>query len=55
MAALLMSFKAWLDGEPEELNADRPSEEEMQQYEVAEKAHQALVSQGSWDGFGVPG
>lgn len=44
MAALLMAFKAWLDGEPEELNTDRPSEEEMHQYELAEKAHQALVS-----------
>lgn len=42
MAALLMAFKAWLDGEPEELNTDRPSEEEMHQYELAEKQHQAL-------------
>lgn len=44
MAALLMSFKAWLDGEPEELNTDRPSEEQMHQYELAEKAHESLVS-----------
>jgi hypothetical protein len=44
MAALRMAFKAWLDGEPEELNSDRPSEEQMHQYEQAEKEHQALVS-----------
>ncbi len=44
MAALLMAFKEWLDGEPEELTTDRPSEEQMLEYEQAEKAHQALVS-----------
>lgn len=44
MAALRMAFKAWLDGEPEEPNTDRPSEEQVHQYEQAEKEHQKLVS-----------
>ena len=46
MAALRMAFTAWLDGEPEELGGDRPTEEQMQQYEQAEREHEALVSYG---------
>lgn len=44
MAALRMAFKTWLDGEPEELATDRPSEEELQQYEEAAQKHEELVS-----------
>ena len=49
MAALRMSFKAWLDAEPEELETDRPSEEMLQEYEQAEKQHQAKVSKAQRD------
>ena len=44
MAAIRMAFKAWLDGEPDELNTEQASEEQMHQYELAEKEHRALVS-----------
>ena len=44
MATIRMAFKAWLDGEPEELESDHPTEEEMKEYERAEKVHAALVS-----------
>ena len=43
MAALRMAFQVWLDGEPEELDSDQQSEEQMLQFEEAEKAHAALV------------
>jgi len=38
-----MAFQVWLDGEPEELDTDQQSEEQMLQFEEAEKAHAALV------------
>jgi hypothetical protein len=39
-----MAFQVWLDGEPEELDSDHPSEEQMYEFEAAEKAHAVLVS-----------
>ncbi len=44
MAALRMAFQVWLDGEPEELDSDHPTEEQMYEFEAAEKAHAVLVS-----------
>lgn len=43
MASLRMAFKLWLDGEPEDLGTDRPSDDQIQQYEQAETEHAALV------------
>lgn len=44
MAALRMAFQDWLEGEPEEPDTDNPSEEQMHQFEEAEKAQEVLVS-----------
>jgi len=44
MAALRMAFQSWLDGEPEEPDTDQPSEDQMAEFEEAEKAHASLVS-----------
>ena len=39
MACLRQAFDDWLDMEPEELESDRPTEEELAEFENAEKAH----------------
>lgn len=41
MACLRQDFDSWLDAEPEELESDRPTEEELAAFEDAEKAHKA--------------
>ena len=51
-------FVDWLDMEPEEIDSDRPTDEEMKHYEEAEKHHhqlfQALEHQAScfWTSIG---
>jgi hypothetical protein len=45
MACLRQSYEDWLECEPEELESDRPSEEEMQAFDEAEKRHVKKVSQ----------
>ena len=40
MACLRQAFEDWLDMEPEEPESDRPTEEELAEFENAEKAHQ---------------
>jgi cohesin complex subunit SA-1/2 len=42
MACLRLSFEKWVNNEPEELETDRPSEEQLNQYEEAERKHEAL-------------
>jgi hypothetical protein len=44
MACLRMSFQNWVDSEPEELETDRPTEEQLHAYEEAEKRQAELVS-----------
>lgn len=44
MTCLRLSFENWVDNEPEELETDRPTEQELHEYEEAEKRHAALVS-----------
>ena len=39
MACLRTSFDDWLNSEPEDLESDRPTDEEMAEFEEAEKAH----------------
>lgn len=39
MACLRTSFDDWLNSEPEDIESDRPSDEEMAAYEYAEKVH----------------
>lgn len=51
MASLRQSYDDWLDMEPEEIDSDRPTDEEMKHFEEAEKHHhqqfQALEHQAS--------
>jgi hypothetical protein len=42
MACLRLSFEKWVNNEPEELETDRPSEDQLNQYEEAERKHEAL-------------
>jgi hypothetical protein len=44
MACLRLSFEKWVNNEPEELETDRPSEEQLNQYEDAERKHEALFN-----------
>ena len=44
MISLRLAFEKWLNSEPEELESDRPTEEEMDKYEEAEIRHQEMVS-----------
>ena len=44
MACIRLSFEKWVNSEPEELDNDHPSEEQMIEFEEAEKRHAALVS-----------
>jgi hypothetical protein len=44
MACLRLSFVNWLNSEPDELETDRPTEEQLHEYEESEKRHQMMVS-----------
>jgi hypothetical protein len=44
MACLCISFDEWLDSEPDALEDDRPTEEQVQEYEEAVNRHTDLVS-----------
>ena len=43
MACLMQLYEDWLESEPDELDSDRPTEEEMQAFEWAEKRHAKKV------------
>ena len=51
MASLRQSYDDWLDMKPEDIDSDRPTDEEMKHFEEAEKHHhqqfQALEYQRS--------
>jgi cohesin complex subunit SA-1/2 len=42
MASLRLAFEEWVNNEPEELESDRPTEEEMNEYETAVERHDAM-------------
>jgi len=48
MSCLRQDFEDWTDSEPEELASDRPSEEEMAEFEEAEKKHAQKVRESFW-------
>jgi hypothetical protein len=44
MACLRLLFVNWLNSEPDELETDCPTEEQLHEYEESEKRHQMMVS-----------
>jgi len=44
MTCLRIAFENWVNNEPGELESDRPTEEELLEFEEAEKQHAELVS-----------
>ena len=44
MSCLRVAFDEWLNSEPEDLETDSPTEEELQEFEQSEKRHAELVS-----------
>lgn len=43
MAYLRQDFNDWKSSLPDELESDRPTDDELAEYEAAEKAHKAKV------------
>ena len=43
MASLRQSYENWMESEPAEIESDRPTDEEMNAFEVAEKEHESQV------------
>ena len=43
MASLRQSYENWMESEPAEIESDRPTDEEMNAFEVAEKQHESQV------------
>ena len=39
MASLRHCYEDWVDSEPEEIESDRPTDAEMEAFEIAEKRH----------------
>ena len=44
MVCLCRQFEKWLEAEPEDLENDHPTEEELEAFEEAETAHRDMVS-----------
>ena len=49
MACLRLSFNRWLDYDPEELESERATEEELEAVEAKEKEQHALVSLAAFE------
>ena len=43
MASLRLSYEDWVHNEPEELESERPTDDEMTAFAEAERAHNAMV------------
>ncbi len=43
MASLRQSYETWMESEPAEIESDRPTDEEMNAFELAEQQHESQV------------